>query len=61
MKKQRKIGIALIILGVILFIVGASVFSYRGEINPIVSGIGEYSFIAWLPIVILGFVVSRKK
>ncbi len=61
MKTQRKIGLALIILGVIMFIVGASMFSYTGEINPIISGIGECSFLGWLPTIILGIILSKKK
>jgi multisubunit Na+/H+ antiporter MnhC subunit len=53
----RKIGLGIIGLGVIMFFVGASMFTYRGNINPIVSKIGEYSFIFWLPTIILGTIV----
>ena len=60
----RKIGLGIIGLGVIMFFVGASMFTYRGDINPIVSKIGMYSFLFWLPTIILGTiiaVVSKRK
>jgi hypothetical protein len=60
-RTQRKIGIALIITGAILFVVGVSMFTYRGEINPIVNLIGEYSFIGWFPTLLLGIVLAKKK
>lgn len=53
----RKIGLGIISLGVIMFFIGASMFTYSGNINPIVSKIGEYSFIFWLPTIILGTII----
>lgn len=50
----RRIGLGIIGLGVIMFFIGASMFTYRGNIYPVVSKIGEYSFIFWLPTIILG-------
>ena len=40
----RRIGLGIIGLGVIMFFIGASMFTYRGNIYPVVSKIGEYSF-----------------
>ena len=60
----RKIGLGIIGLGVTMFFVGASMFTYRGNINPIVSKIGMYSFLFWLPTIILGTIivaVSKRK
>ena len=54
----RKIGLGIIGLGVIMFFVGASMFTYRGNINPIVSKIGMYSFLFWLPTIILGTIIA---
>lgn len=51
---HRKIGLGIIGLGIIMFFVGASMFTYRGNINPIINKIGMYSFIFWLPTIILG-------
>jgi hypothetical protein len=64
MATYRKIGIALIFLGIIMFLLGASMFAYRGAINPIVSKIGWYSFLFWLPTIILGIVlvaITKRK
>lgn len=61
MSSKRKIGIAVLVLGVIMFLVGTSMFTYQGEINPIVSRIGEFSFIGWFPTLIFGLILSKKK
>jgi len=64
MATHRKIGIALIFLGTIMFLLGASMFAYRGAINPIVSKIGWYSFLFWLPTIVLGIVlvaITKRK
>jgi len=52
----RKIGLGLIGVGVVLFLVGVSLFSYRGNIHPMVSKIGMYSFFLWFPTILLGTV-----
>jgi len=58
----RKLGTALIILGVVMLLIGGSLFSYHGErLNPIISDIGMISFMLWLPTLIVGVIlVSRK-
>lgn len=57
MAASRKIGIVLIILAVIMLIIGASVFTYRGSyINPVLSNLGKYSFLFWFPILVMGLV-----
>jgi len=50
----RKIGLGIIVLGVIMFLIGASMFTYRGGINPFISKVGLFSFVFWLPAIILG-------
>ena len=57
----RKIGLLLIILGVIIFLFAASTFSYSGEINPFISKIGMYSFVFWLPTIALGIILVLIK
>ncbi|MCK3685813.1 hypothetical protein [Maribellus sp. YY47] len=57
MTTTRKIGIGLSILGALMFLTAASLFTYRGSINPIVSKIGMYSFMLWLPAIILGVIL----
>jgi hypothetical protein len=63
MTKNRIIGIVLIITGVAMLIIGASLFSYLGPpLNPIISEIGKYSFFFWLPTLIVGiFIFSFSK
>lgn len=64
MTSTRKLGIGISILAAFMFIIGASVFTYRGNINPVVSKIGMFSFMLWLPTIIVGIilvVVGRKK
>jgi len=58
----RKIGIGMIITGIIMLFVGGSLFTYQGErLNPIISDIGMYSFLLWLPIIITGIILTRIK
>jgi hypothetical protein len=57
MKKYRLslIGVFIIILGIGMFFFAASIFTYQGNsLNPIVSKLGMYSFILWLPTIIFG-------
>lgn len=62
---KSKIALWIIGLGVIMFFTGAGIFTYQGKaLHPIVSKIGMWSFILWLPMVILGLVllfIYRKK
>jgi hypothetical protein len=70
MKKSKLllIGGLTTLLGVGMFIFGASMFSYAGpSLNPIISKLGMYSFFLWLPVLGIGLVMffigvfSRKK
>jgi len=63
MATTRKLGIAIIILGALMFLTVASLFTYRGNVNPAVSKIGMFSLILWLPTIIVGIILVtvRKK
>jgi|WetSurMetagenome_2_1015567.scaffolds.fasta_scaffold1468110_1 hypothetical protein len=52
-----KLGIVVIILGVLMFILAASTFSYTGNINPWLSKIGMISFVIWLPTLLIGIIL----
>lgn len=59
-KKSNKSKIALwvIVLGVIMFLTGAGIFAYQGTpLHPVISQIGTWSFILWLPTVLLGLIL----
>jgi hypothetical protein len=57
MNRYQKIGILIIVLGIGMLVLGASLFTYSGPaLNPIVSKMGMYSFFLWLPTIILGVV-----
>jgi len=49
-----KIGISTIIFGCLMFVFGVSLFTYTGNLNDITRNLGLYSFVLWLPILILG-------
>lgn len=58
----QKLGIGMILVSVIMFFVGASLFTYRGgNLNPIISHIGMYSFLFWLPTLIIGIILTFIK
>lgn len=66
--KVFKAGCGLIILGIAMFIVGISLFAYRGAPFPGMITIGELSFVLWLPMLALGIIliiinsiVTKKK
>ena len=40
-----------------MFLFGASMFTYTGKISPIISNIGMYSFLFWLPTVFMGVIL----
>jgi hypothetical protein len=57
MKVNHIIGICLVVLGIAMLFFGASMFTYRGNnLNPIASKAGMYSFIFWLPTIIIGII-----
>jgi len=66
MNINKKIGIAIILLAVAMFVLGMSLFSYQGPaLNPVISKIGMWSFLLWIPTIILGailiFIGKSKK
>ena len=62
MNRYQKIGILIIVTGIGMFVLGVSMFTYRGPIlNPFISKMGMYSFFLWLPAIILGIVFMFLK
>ena len=57
MSVYRIVGFVILILGVLMFVFGASMFTYLGDINPIISEIGMYSFLLWMPTIIFGIIL----
>lgn len=57
-------GLLIFLLGIGMLICGAGMFTYQGEaLTPLVSKLGEFSFIYWVPTVIIGialFIAGRK-
>ncbi len=51
---RKKIGLWLISIGLIMFIVGVSVFSCVGDCPEILKIIGEISFVSWWFVLLLG-------
>ena len=50
-----KIALGLIGMSAIMFVFAASLFTYSGEkLHPIISTMGMYSFMLWLPFFLLG-------
>jgi hypothetical protein len=50
-----------------MLLIGGSLFTYSGPpLNPIINNLGKYSFLFWLPVLIVGIAVftwpqKRKK
>jgi len=62
MKTDRIIGKGLIALGIAMLFFGASLFSYSGKpLDPIISTIGKYSFLLWIPTIVLGITILNIK
>ncbi|MES2062150.1 MAG: hypothetical protein V4456_09540 [Bacteroidota bacterium] len=53
----QKIGIAIVLLGAAMFILGVSMFSYTGAINPFINDMAKLSFEYFAPAIIIGFVL----
>ncbi len=53
-----KFGISLVIIGIIMFIYGISLFSFRGDLSFILKNLGEYSIVLWLPVLIIGTILT---
>ena len=60
MRSRTYFGAILIILGVLMFILGASLFTYRLDtpLYPLINIVGKYSFFFWLPTLIIGIIVN---
>jgi len=57
MKSKTNIGVAFLIAGFLMFLIGMILFSYDGPVNSIFKGIGIMSIILWLPTFIIGVIV----
>lgn len=58
MNIYSKIGVGFIVLGLVMFLVAISLFTYQGEnLPPIIIKMGGVSFIFWFPIFILGLLI----
>ncbi|HCA05806.1 MAG TPA: hypothetical protein DEO71_01315 [Chryseobacterium sp.] len=51
-------GIVMFPLSVIMFLIGAGMFTARGNFSPIVRSLAEFCFIFWLPFFALGIIFS---
>lgn len=55
MSRIRIARLLISLLGIGMLIFGAGMFTYRGEaLSPLVSKLGELSFIYWIPTIIIG-------
>jgi hypothetical protein len=63
-RPYKTIGVILIILGIAMLVFGTSIFGYQGKrLSQIISDLGFFSFILWLPTIIVGivFIGVKKK
>jgi len=51
----------MIFLGVIMFVVGIFMFTYRGDYSKFMFVAGEVSFAAWFPTVLIGGILYKTK
>lgn len=56
--KIRSIGIITIFLSIIMFFYGISMFVSRGEFNNFTIMLSEFCFVLWLPVLIIGFLIT---
>ncbi len=55
MSKCQFVGIVVVILGIAMFLYGVSLFAYQGpRLSTFEIKAGEYSFVLWLPTIIIG-------
>jgi len=52
---QKKIGVAIIIFGVLMAFAG--LYAFAEPLPPVLSFIGKWCFMLWLPILLAGIVV----
>ena len=49
-----KIGIGFVVLGMILFLIAVSMFTFQGNITPFIMKVSELTFIGWIPVSLIG-------
>lgn len=55
MSKCQIVGIVVVVLGIGMFLYGVSLFTYQGPpLSSFEIKMGEYSFVLWLPAIIIG-------
>jgi hypothetical protein len=58
MSKYQKIGSGVTLLAIGMFLLGIGMFTYQGPpLSPIILQLGEYSFMLWLPALIIGIIL----
>jgi len=58
MSRLKKIGVSILISGIIMLLIGGSMFTYSGpRLNPAINIIGAISFFSWLPAIIVGIAI----
>jgi len=53
-----KVGLSLIILATLMFTYGISIFTYIGNLSLTQKDLGEYSFVFWLPVLLIGTIIT---
>lgn len=61
MVARKKIGLWLIIIGVLLFIIGVYVYSNIGDCSEIFKKVGEIALVSWLFFVLIGGLLYTEK
>jgi hypothetical protein len=55
MNKIQVLGMIICGLAIAMLLFGVSIFTYTGNsLNPVISWLGKYSFLFWLPVLMLG-------
>ncbi len=52
-----KLSILILAIGAIMFVIGVHTFTFRGTISELYKQIGMFSFLAWLPTLLLGVII----
>lgn len=61
MTSIRTIGIVLLILGLGMFFLAVTVFTWLGSgLSEFISEAGKYSFFLWLPTIIVGIILIHN-
>ena len=54
MKVIVKVGIGFLLLGLLSFIIAASLFTYQGPYNKLIVDLGEATIMLWIPLILIG-------